>query len=194
MPDLREAPMSYLGKIPEGYAGTAATVAQMHALTKDAVQDDQIVRLARELVQGVPPKRYDLEAATILRWVQENLRYVQDPYHPQGLERLQHPKVTIFETRSGDCDELAPAFSALCAAIGHAWGFRTVGSDPLFPNRFKHVYSLVYLARKWIPADPSIQTPAKAPLGWEPPADESRRSPIVDRVNRVTSHRDWFPR
>ena len=169
----------------DGYAGTADTIAQMHALTLDAVKDDRIIRLAREIVYEIPWKQYKSEAAAVLGWCQQHLRYVRDPV---GVERLQHPVVTIFETRSGDCDELAPAFSALCGAIGFPWRFRTVGVDPFQPGHFSHVYSLVYVGVQWVPADPTFQT---APLGWEPLDADVRGRFGVIQPEGVTTRRDW---
>lgn len=176
----------YEQPIPDGYTGTAETIRIMHELTADAVRDDQIIRLARDIVAQVGHKDYLNEAAAILAWCQANLRYVRDPWHPQGLERLQHPVVTIFQTRSGDCDELAPAFSALCAAIGAPWAFRTVSSDIIPPLRWKHVYSLVNVGGQWLPADPTFPN---APLGWEPSDLELR--PRFGSPNSVTAKRDW---
>lgn len=177
-------------QIGDDYPGTAATIAAMHALTAAGAADDRVIRLARQIAGAAPPKNYAAECQAILSWCQGNLRYVRDPSVPKGLERLQHPVVTIFETRGGDCDELAPAFSALCAAIGNPWGFRTVGSDPLFPKRFKHVYSLVGLAGGWVPADPSERAYA---LGEEPPPDDPRFQFTQDRGALVTTKQDWFP-
>ena len=103
-------------EIPDEYAGTAETIRLMHELTADAVRDPRVIQMAREIVQHVGHKDYATEAATILAWCQVNLRYVRDPYHPQGLERLTHPSIVLLETRTGDCDELAPAFSALTSS------------------------------------------------------------------------------
>lgn len=172
--------------IPDGFRGTEETIRRMHELTTDAYKDPRVVALAREIVYAMPWKNYANEVSAILAWCQANLRYVRDPVN---VEHLQHPLVTIFETRSGDCDELSPAFSALAAAVGNPWGFRTVGNDPMRPTHFVHVYSLVSLGGNWLPADPTFQS---APLGWEPPAADLSRLG-VPQPNAVSSRRDWFP-
>ena len=186
-------------QIGDGYRGTAATIEKMHLLTRLAVEgvgpsgtdDDRVLRLAREIVQPVAAKDYRGEVAAIFLWCQTNLRYVRDPWTPGGVERLQHPAVTLFESRGGDCDELAPAFSALCASIGAPWAFETVGVDPLQPNEFLHVYSLVHVDGEWVAADISF---ANVPLGWEPPADDPRFQPGVARTGVVKVYaRDWPP-
>lgn len=176
--------------IPDGYPGTVETIRQMHRLTAEGVQDDRIVRLAREIVLGVPGKNYHAEAATVLRWVQANIKYVRDPWHPKGLERLQHPAITIWETLSGDCDELSVVFSALCAAIGFPWGFRTCGNDPIFVRRYAHVYSLVRIGEQWLAADPSF---VDSVLGWEPPMSDADAHPLRIQPGRAASREDWFP-
>ena len=171
--------------LPDGYRGTAETIAEMHRLTLDGVKDDRIIRLAREIVYEIPWKEYQSELAAILGWCQQNLRYVRDPVN---IERVQHPVVTIFETRSGDCDDLAPAFSALAGAIGNPWRFRTVSVDPFRPNDFVHVYSLAHNGGVWVPADPTFQ---RAPISWEPQwADLSQRFGVI-QSDGVTSRRDW---
>lgn len=182
MSNIRERPL------PDGYRGTAETIQEMHRLTLAGLRDDRIIRLAREIVYTMPWKDYASEVDAILGWCQQNLRYVRDPV---GVERLQHPAVTIFETGCGDCDELAPAFSALAAAIGNPWRFRTVSVDPFAPNDFVHVYSLVNVNGVWIAADPTFQT---APLGWEPQdADLAGRFGQIQQ-NAVSSRRDWDSR
>lgn len=184
-------------QIPDGYPGTAETIRQMHHLVKLAVagigprgeRDDRIVRLARQIVLGLPGKDYMAEAAAILAWCQAHLRYVRDPWTPDGIERLQHPAVTIFETGSGDCDELAPVFSALCAAIGAPWAFRSVGQELLFPGKMVHVYSLVHVGGRWLAADPTF---VGAPLGWEPPdADPRINAGAPAGGIGVFSRQDW---
>lgn len=161
----------------------------MHALTADAVRDERVVHLARVIVAHLPRRDHLAEAEAVLRWVQGSVRYVRDPWHPGGLERLQHPAHTLFESRQGDCDDLAMVHAALLAALGAPWAFRTVGSDPLFPRRFRHVYALTLIGDRWVPADPTFEHP----LGWEPPFDDPTVRPFEFRLSAVTSRQDWLP-
>ena len=179
-------------QIPSDYPGTVETIKRMHELVKLAVQDRRLVELAQRIASPMPRRDYLSEVQAVLAYCQTELRYVRDPYHPEGLERLQYPPSLLFESgfRSGDCDDLAMCFSSLCAALGNPWAFRTVGSDPLFPRRFRHVVSLVHLDQHgWLPADPSFEKP----LGWEPGTDDPRIRPTEPRVDRVVSRQDWVP-
>jgi transglutaminase-like putative cysteine protease len=102
---------------------------------------------------------------------------------------VQHPVVTLLETKSADCDDMAVAFAALVGSVGMPYGFRTVGVDPLDMNQFTHVYCVVHLdGRGWVPADPMFGDKG---LGWEPPSDD----PTVDftrpRIGTVAWRRDW---
>lgn len=92
-------------QIPEGFRGTATTINLMRALACSGAKSDAVHRLAALIVQGLPRRDYEAEAAALLAWVQRNCRYVRDPWTPDGTERVQHPEVTLFETKSGDCDD-----------------------------------------------------------------------------------------
>lgn len=175
--------------IPNGFAGTAQTIKIMMALTDDASRDPQVVALAQQIVRNVPARDYRGEAATLLAWTQANVRYVRDPV---GIERLTDPRHTLFVTRAEDCDGLAMVLGALAGAIGIQWGFRTIGLDPMQGTSFVHVYSLLVIDGKPVPADAMFQNPP-VPLGWEPPSDDPTVRPFSPRQGFATSRADWWP-
>ena len=178
-------------QIPDGFRGTERTIQLMRALARDGGRDERVRRLAGELTRDLPRRDYESEARRLLQHMQRSVRYVRDPWTPDGTERVQHPAVTLFELGSGDCDCLSTAYCALCGALGAPYAFRTIGTDPWNRNHFSHVYSLVfvgpYSTGRWVPADPSFGEA----LGWEPPLDTERASPLAATPGRAAVRRDW---
>lgn len=178
--------------IPDGYRGTQKTIALMREMARMGALDERVRRLATLITQNVRSKDYTSEAAALLAWVQKNVRYVRDPWVPDGAERVQHPVVTLLEERCGDCDDASTALDALWGSIGGGYGWRTVGTDPMRPNDFSHVYSLLYLEDRglWATADPIF--PGR-PLGWEPPdAVPNGRMSLAAQPGRVAWRKNWM--
>lgn len=179
--------------VPDGPNVTATTIAAMHRLVKDAVLDPRFRMLAGQIAQeaGVARRDYTGEAAALLAWVQNNVRYVRDPDLPGvGLESVADPRVTAATTRQGDCDDLSTLLAALAASIGFQYAFVTVGDDAGKPNEFRHVYVTIYVPGKgWFAADPSFEQP----LGWEP--DRKNVFPLADgtRVAPAAVRKEWPP-
>lgn len=187
---LRPPPVVREVEIPSGYAGTLETVRWMLLLTADAAKDEGVIRLAQTICAPVGRRDYPGEARALLSWVQKNLRYVRDPLVPKGLQRVTDPRTVLFDTMAEKCVGLSMTLCALAASVGFAWGFRVVGTDPLAPNFFTHVYSLIYVdPHGFVPADPMFENP----LGWEPPDDDPRVSPTSTRRGKVAYRRDFFP-
>jgi len=187
---LRPSPTVREVEVPAGYAGTLETIRWMLLLTADAARDESVIRLAQSIVAQVPRRDYEAEARVLLTWVQRNLRYVRDPLVPAGIQRVTDPRTVLFDTGAEKCVGLSMTLCALAAAVGFAWGFRVVGTDPMAPNFFKHVYSLIYVEpHGFVPADPMFENQ----LGWEPPSDDPRASPTSARRGTVAYRRDFFP-
>lgn len=87
-------------EIPGGTAGTAATIAEMQRLAREASTDPHWVSWCRTVVSDLPSKDYEAEARRIYDVVKKNVRYVLDP---RGLELVQDPRYIMFVDGSGDC-------------------------------------------------------------------------------------------
>lgn len=71
--------------------------------------------------QGVAPRDYPAQAAAILRWVQSNIYYVNEPG-----EIVRSPWRTI-KDRTGDCDDMAVLMATFAQTIGLPWRFVLAG-------------------------------------------------------------------
>jgi hypothetical protein len=129
----------------------------------EAKKDSRIISLASDIVAHVRERDHWGEVDALLSWVKRNVRYVNDPF---GVELVQGALYTI-QRGAGDCDDLSIILASLCAALGYNTAFKTIKADKRYPDEFSHVYVLIDIDNKWIPADPSQKT---RPLGWEPPS------------------------
>lgn len=160
MPGLEQ-----LREIPAGYAGTRETIGEMKRLVDQAKKKKSIITLARGIVHRVPERAHKAEVNALFDWVKRHIRFVNDVY---GTETIQAPWSLVKERNpSEDCDGLSTTFNSLAAAIGYDTAFKTIKADPTAPHEFSHVYSMVNIDGRWVPADPSQKD---KPLGWEPPS------------------------
>lgn len=160
----------------DGYADPR----KMEVISKIAEQYGRDPRLATLAVSifrqyGVKPRDYKGQAAAILKWVQKNIYYVNEPD-----ERLQEPTYTL-RVRYGDCDDEAILLYALyrsvrlpvklvISGVNRAGKkVRYVQGDPNFPQgvSWAHIYVAVgdrpYGKCEWHFAEPTMDVP----LGWD---------------------------
>lgn len=153
-------PPTQLGEVAPGFAGTSDIIADMKKEALSAYPDERINVLARQITMGCPPHDAACEAATVLRWFQENFRYTRLPFHPKGFQRLQTPSYTLFDSpvRTGECASLSTAMAAILMSLGFEVQFETAGQDPADPLTFEHVFVSVLIPDYgWAAADPSYQ-------------------------------------
>lgn len=147
-----------LGDIPNGTAGSIATMRVMRQLVRDAIRDpsQKIREAALSILRGV--NSFSDQARTIQQWVQQNIEYRRDP---PDLELVQTPQVTL-QLRAGDCDDQSVLTAALLQATGHPTQFVAVGfsGSPL-----SHVLVQTLIGKDWVAAE-TIQPRS---LGWMPP-------------------------
>lgn len=158
-----QAGIAKLHEIPGGYAGTRATIERMRLKVDEAKKNPEVISLASDIVQSVRERDHRGELEAIVRWVKQNVRYVNDP---QGVELIQSPLYTI-KRGAGDCDDYSILINSLAAALGYNTAFKTIKADPNYPYEFSHVYSLINIDGKWIPADGSQR---HKEVGWDPPS------------------------
>jgi transglutaminase-like putative cysteine protease len=147
-----------LSGIPNGTAGSIATMNAMRNLVRAAVRDpqQQIREAALSILRGV--NSFSAQARTIQAWVQSTIEYRRDP---PDVELVQTPQVTL-QLKAGDCDDQAVLTAALLQATGHPAQFIAVGlnGDPL-----SHVLAQTLIGTQWV----AVETIEKRGLGWMPP-------------------------
>lgn len=148
---------STLYSIADGARGTRQTLRMMSRLAREFKCNPLIRNTARELVQGLPGQDYRGEAETLLRFVQTEIRYLQDI---NGVETVHAPDV-ILQYRAGDCDDSATLFAAMLESIGHPTRFIAVGFRA--PNEFEHVFVETRIGSQWLAGETTIPGAA---LGW----------------------------
>jgi transglutaminase-like putative cysteine protease len=153
--------------ISDGPAGATQTLTQMRQLVQDAVRDP--TQRVRELaLKIIPSSAWVAQIRAIQQWVQNNIRYVQDP---PDMELVQTPQKTI-EYAAGDCDDQSVLTAALLTATGHPSRFLAVGfgGGPL-----AHVVTQTKITNTGTDADwVAVETIQSRPLGWLPPHITSR--------------------
>lgn len=153
-------------------------LAFMREFAEDKARDPHIAETAAGILKqaGVDGRDVRQGWAVLLRWMQENVRYVNEPN-----ERLQSPQYSL-QSRIGDCDD----FAILLLALGHSlrwparWVLsgrrRTTGAKVRWiegsaePSRgidWAHIYLIVggpaFKPTWWTYAEPTL----KVPLGWD---------------------------
>ena len=144
--------------IPEGAAGTRATLKIMARLVRETRIQPSIRNLAASMVQDLEGQNYTDEVRHLFNFVRDAIRYLQDT---NGVELIQNPHVTL-QIQAGDCDDKATLLAALLESIGHPCRFIAVGYTE--PGQFEHVYVETKIGGDWVSADPT----ENVDLGWAP--------------------------
>ena len=149
-------------------------------------RDPSIAELAVTILKNarVAPRDYKGQAAALLKWVQDNIYYINEPG-----ERLQSPKYTL-KRGFGDCDDMAIILCSMFEAIGLPWKLvlsgnnggkkvRHVQGDRIIPGvEWAHIYCAVgnqpFNPSQWLFAEPTIQG---VPLGWDVVSSDSNLLP-----------------
>lgn len=146
-----------LQAIPDGKAGTVATLKIMKEVANAGKISLPIRNLAVNLINHLPQKDYFNEVKILHRFVRDQIRYVKDI---RGVETVQTPDVTL-RLRAGDCDDKSVLLASMLEAIGHPTRFVAIGFRP---DDFAHVYVESRIGTKWIP----LETTEPVEVGWSP--------------------------
>lgn len=151
-------PPTLLGQLPDGEAGTRATLQLMSALVRQYKKPGfRTWQSAHDLVRELPPKNWPAEVQALHEYVRDHIRYTRDTH---GLETVQTPDATL-DLGMGDCDDKATLLAAQLGAIGHPSRFVAIGRRP---GSYSHVFVQTRLANRWVSLDPTMAVP----VGWMP--------------------------
>lgn len=162
---IRPMPTAVMA-IPDGDAGTAATIQQMWRLIEQGKKSSIVRQAAIGIVQAanVSANDYTGEARAIFRWVLKHIRFTRDIRARETL----HSADEILKLGAGDCDDCTVLILALCESIGAEGRITTISTlppDANGPAEFTHVYPSVYAGGRWIALDCARENPA---FGREP--------------------------
>lgn len=137
-----------LAQIPDGVAGTKATLNIMRQFVREYKKSLPVRELALSLVRQVPGhKNWVGQIKALHRYVQNRIQYVRDI---RGVETIATPLVTI-QTGQGDCDDQAVLLASLLESIGHPTRFVAIKQNSFGP--FVHVYTETKIGPRWIPLE-----------------------------------------
>lgn len=143
--------------ISDGPQGAVQTMVAMRSLVQQAVVDPS--QRIRELALSIiPSSAWVSQIRAIQVWVQNNIRYVQDP---PNVELVQTPQKTV-EYAAGDCDDQSVLTAALLTSVGHPSRFLAIG---LNGGPLSHVLVQTQVGDNWV----AVETIQPRPLGWMPP-------------------------
>lgn len=151
-------PWARLVDIPDGDAGTIATLDIAAPLARGALLDPMFPIWARSrvLVPGIDPRESDQVLGHVFDFVVTNIGFQADPLGFEADPRaralglsgnvisdyVQSPHWTAFVEQKGDCLAHAGLVSAICMSLGYPARFRVVRGDPQRPESFSHVYAV----------------------------------------------------
>lgn len=189
-PDIRKhlEPVQYEGDSP--LAGRVSRVvdwdkwsmqqriAFLRSFVEDTARDPMIAQKAVSIIRqaGVQHRDYRAEWAALLKWVQQNVRFMAEP-----AERLQSPQYTLSTLGPADCDDMAILLAALGHSIRLPFRFVLSGRDAR-RNRHRWVegvgrpprgvnWTHIFVQAQWPPFRPTAAAWAEptldVELGWD---------------------------
>lgn len=145
-------------------AGLRQTLQIMGEAIRQGAVNPFVRQTAARLVQNCDEYNQIQEAQSLLRFVQNEVRYTADIRDEETL----HAPEFILENRYGDCDDKVILFNALCESVGIKTCIFAVGSGKI-PT---HVMAGVFINGQWLFAEtcnvPFEGSTVSPPLGWRP--------------------------
>lgn len=153
-------PSSVTQPIPQGDAGTAATIARMRDLIDQGVKNSTVHECAAWVLKSrrIPQFDFEAEARAIYLFVLGSIRFTRDI---AGKETL-HSAEEILRLGIGDCDDFTILLCSLLGTIGHKTRIITISSVPDYVDQdrpFTHVFPEVLVNGRWITADAARREP-----------------------------------
>ena len=149
LPNVRFSGATFhtLQQIPEGDAGTRATLRVMRDVVRAWRVAPEVRQLAKQITANCEAKAFACHAMTLHAWVRDNIKYLPDV---ADVETIQTPDLTLRD-RVGDCDDQAVLLASLLQSIGHPVRFVAVGMNAGGP--FSHVYAETRIGGYWRAAE-----------------------------------------
>lgn len=155
-----------LGWIPDGHAGTDATLRRMRALIRTGKTNAEVRQTAARIAAAVRPQKHYAEILRrIHAFVRDQIAYIPDI---RDVETLHAPEF-ILQHKYGDCDDKSVLVASLFESIGFKTKLVAVGNTPA---ACCHVYVEVKLGKHWVP----VECTENVPLGWAPSGVMCRRT------------------
>ena len=168
-----------LETIPDGRPGLDAKVRKIRALVEAAKRDPSFRQRAAAIVARVPQRDQVGEITAVFDFVRDGVRYLRDPWAPEGLELFTAPALLLRDVdegiAAGDCDDHVILASALLETIGYRTRYR-IGGLP--PDHFRHIWLEVQSANGWLPLE---LVKKDEPVGYDP----SPRFPLTLTLDGV---------
>jgi transglutaminase-like putative cysteine protease len=147
-----------LEPIPDGKAGTIATLKFMRAIVDRDSRDTYIRKVAEHIVRDCRGHDFLCEIKACFEFARDRITYRRDPLLH---EYVQDSRQTL-EAGVGDCDCKVVLLCSLLQSLGHRTRFVVLGQDN---ENFSHVYCEVLTKQHgWLPLDPTNE---QAHVGWE---------------------------
>src|ERR1700684_1731238 len=193
MPSPLPSPKGLKQKVfPFDKDGQEKTLKVMAHYIRECGDDVMFRQFASKILDGCYPSKlhspsYEEIASCILRYVHENVRYVQDP---PLMELVQSPSITLCVPGAVacipivDCDEMVAATLALMRAVGVDVQITLLKClDRRMPEGEQVAYHVAGVFRKengdYVPFDPSNK---KSSVGFE---QESVERTLIDPLDPV---------
>lgn len=155
-------------RIAPGARGTRETLSIMRGVSLEASKDPRLRQLGIRIVADFDPRNDRKRAGALLRWVQDQIRYVRDI---RKCETIQTPQRTLL-WKAGDCDDFSSLIAALLLALGFVHvAFVAQKREP--QGSYRHVFVVVWIedpcSRKglWYKMDGTSKKPL-SPMPWDP--------------------------
>lgn len=152
------AQQSEIVQISGGKPGIYQTLQQMRRYVNTYRTNTTIRNIASNAVFLSPEKMGASECENVFKWVQQNIRYLNDVL---GVETLSTPLVTL-QTMQGDCDDQSCLLACMFESIGYPTRFVVADYSG---GGFEHVYVQVLCCGQWVDCDPTEHNC----FGWCPP-------------------------
>lgn len=159
--------LAYLGWIPQGDAGTLATLRKMRDRAVLAQVDPLTMDTAHRIVVGETPRNTEGYALAIREWLRDNFRFVPDS---RDVDTMRDPHKLLLQLAAdgkmtGDCDDLAMLAAAFGLAVGLTPRFTVLGF-PSMQDQYGHVYAELETDRGWVAIDTTkprgpVETPSR---------------------------------
>lgn len=165
--------MHELLAIPDGRPGLDAKLRKIRALVEEAKRDPWFREQAAAIVRHVAERDQVGEVEAVWSFVRDRVRYLRDPWSPDGLEVFTTPHRLLQDIERGtaaeDCDGHVILASALIETIGYPTRYR-IGGTP--PDNYRHIWLEAKTNRGWLPLE---LTKKDEPFDYDP----SHRFPLT---------------